>query len=468
MEAIEASGCCPKFVLRNTSTKGDATSKVKPDCGLFVADGITEEAALGQCMSLMDIPIEFKPRVTDDAFHPEVNDAERVQEEWQSATATLKAEPDEFHKMTSSSIRNRGQQIDYATLVMALQHRTHVFSVSINGHKARLIRWDRAGACVSEAFDYIVTREDRKTKTNWLAEFLFRYAHATPEQRGFDPNVKKAEDADVERLRNAVEEHTKAFRYPDQLIKQLKATVLPSYPAYNITTVRKTSKDKTEKDQYIVCRPFFEVGSLCSRSTRGYLAYWVEKQKLVFLKDTWRVGDSISEAEIYEHLAQHAELRKYLPIIISCGDVAGTDGTLQTKTQDIKDCPWVPRPEWLRRHVLHRIVQELAIPLNMVRSSKELLIAIRNVLIGVFSHLPIFLVANRVFVAIKNAYYEAHVLHRDISINNVMLNLSFEGILNDWDHAIRTDDLARKTHLYRTVSHQRFRRSLVPLVNHMS
>ncbi|KAI0089875.1 hypothetical protein BDY19DRAFT_992827 [Irpex rosettiformis] len=65
--------------------------------------------------------------------------------------------------MTGVSIKYRGQQIDYASQIMILQHRSHVFPISIVDHYADLIRWYRAGAVVSESFSYV------DGPSNWLA-----------------------------------------------------------------------------------------------------------------------------------------------------------------------------------------------------------------------------------------------------------------------------------------------------------
>ena len=37
--------------------------------------------------------------------------------------------------------------------------------------------------------------------------------------------------------------------------------------------------------------------------------------------------------------------------------------------------------------------------------------------------------------AIDNAYNTAELLHRDISVGNIMVTANGRGILNDWDHA---------------------------------
>ncbi|KAI0089840.1 hypothetical protein BDY19DRAFT_941069 [Irpex rosettiformis] len=423
VEAVKESSSCPGFVLRNTSTKKDAITHTKPDCGLFDST-INESDAKTHSMSLMDIVVEIKPEEYQDAFHSTVNDGGVVKEEKAKSLS----------KMTNTSIKHRGQQIDYASQIMALQHRSHIFSISVIGHHARLIRWDRAGACVSERFNYA------NGSSNWLGEFLFRYANATREQRGFDHCVQKANKDEIDLLNAGVNDHLRKFHYPAHLDAELSRTVDESYPAYKVSV-----KDQaTEKESdYIICRPFTEVFSLCGRATRGYLAWGVLQHKLVFLKDTWRADSEVdgllSEAEAYGILGglNLEVLASLLPIVLASGDVTLLDGTPQcTLTQDFADpkYQWFRPTAWLRKHLRHRVVQELALPLRMVRNSLELLKAIRNTL-----------------EVIKLAYHEGHVLHRDISIGNVMLNMDFNGILNDWDHAIRTSGAEdREGHPYRT------------------
>ncbi|KAI0089876.1 hypothetical protein BDY19DRAFT_992828 [Irpex rosettiformis] len=416
--AVQESGVCPSFDLLDTSSTKDSVTKIKPDVGIFASD-IDASVLKSQTLSLMDIFVEIKPLKHQDAFHSTMNDGATVENERIQS----------FLGTTDRSIKHRGQQIEYASQIMALQHRIHLFSVSIIGHYARLVRWDRAGACVSERFDY------HDGSNNWIGEFLFRYANATPEERGFDPNVQRATAKEVAALAKAVDAHLGKFDYSPHQRPELKKTTDPSYPAYKIR-VKDQSSDKVS--EYIICRPFFEVSSLCSRATRGYLALPVRNRtKLVFFKDTWRtdIEGMLSEAEVYAILRENKELLPLLPVVLACGDALLSDGQVQcTKTQDcVEGTQWVHHTAWLRKLIRHRVIQELAFPLHMVRNSKQLLEAIRNIL-----------------KVIKLAYHEFGILHRDISIGNVMLNMGFAGILNDWDHAIHAN-VARQGHPYRTV-----------------
>ncbi|KAI0089849.1 hypothetical protein BDY19DRAFT_88432, partial [Irpex rosettiformis] len=439
--AVDKSGVLPsEFKLLNTSSKKDHVAGIKPDFGIF-PKAVNDKSAT---MSKMEVFIEIKPRRQEDAFRSTMNDGVAVQQEAKEAREAREAKDAKEAKegkegkegqsllgMSNLSIEHREQQIEYASQIMALQHRIHLFSISIIGHYARLIRWDRAGACVSERFNY------HDGSNNWLGEFLFRYANATPEQRGFDPNVRKATARELTALSEAVDAHLSKFNYSLHQQAELKKTVDPSYPAYKICVKDQSSNLESKKvTQYIICRPFFDIFSLCSQSTRGYLALSVSDKTLVFFKDTWRadVEGMLSEAEVYAILRQNKELLPLLPVVLACGDALLSDGQVQcTKTQDcVEGTQWAHHTAWLRRLIRHRVVQKLAFPLHTVQNSKQLLEAICNIL-----------------KVIKLAYHEFGILHRDISVGNVMLNMDFAGILNDWDHAIRAN-VARQGHPYRT------------------
>ncbi|KAI0338490.1 hypothetical protein BDW22DRAFT_1459714, partial [Trametopsis cervina] len=115
-------------------------------------------------------------------------------------------------------------------------------------------------------------------------------------------------------------------------------------------------------------------------------------------------------------------------------DVLNSSGKKQaTATQDSLDKTDAVRPiAWLRRHYHHRIVQKLAYPLYMMRSSKELVQAIRDIIETIFQ-----------------AYKEGGLLHRDISAGNVMLDENYQAILNDWDHAVQLTSTG-PAHVFRT------------------
>ncbi|KAI0337289.1 hypothetical protein BDW22DRAFT_1383880 [Trametopsis cervina] len=409
--AIEKSSCCPSFKIHNTSGRPDSVTKVKPDCTMFLeADGYADGFGSAY-MNDAHIAWEVKPSHVDDAFLSEGDDSNDMT-------------PRPLENLSVRGSRNRGQQIDYATWMMRLQHRTHIFSVSIIGHNARFIRWDRSGAVVSAAFDYV-------TGNNYLSEFLWRYECATHEQRGFDTSAVRATLDEVDALRAAIEEKLEAFNDDEQRSK-LQMTLDSGSQAYKLKVFR---DDCDEIREYIVCKPFFDADSPCGRATRAYYAWGLKEQELVFLKDAWRpdVSGVLSEADVYD-LLEKIKIRAR-PHVYIAGDVLNKAGEAQTTvTQDSTKGTDALRPiTWLRRHQHYRVVQKLAHPLFMVQDSRQLVQAIRDVL-----------------EVLLDAFKEGLLLHRDISMGNVMLDAETKrGILNDWDHAIKLTD-AGSCHAYRT------------------
>ncbi|KAK7685998.1 hypothetical protein QCA50_010809 [Cerrena zonata] len=195
----------------------------------------------------------------------------------------------------------------------------------------------------------------------------------------------------------------------------------------------KTLDNEDIQFDLIVCYPFSASNSLFGRCTRGYAAYHIQEERLVFLKDCWRVDDKItlSEIDIYRILFVQKGTHLNLPDIIAMGDVIVDDKVQTTVTQE------------LTRLVHMRIVEELAIPLDSALNSREAVEAIHDSAVCILD------------------VYELHVFHRDISVRNIMIrdktnpaylrynHARSTGILNDWDHAIKFD-LCPITHEYRT------------------
>ena len=92
-----------------------------------------------------------------------------------------------FERGTSAAHDTLGQITLYATAQMAAQFRTHVFSLFILPKYARLLRWDRAGLVVTERIP--ITKSESA-----LAEFYWRYGHATAAVRGHDVTVERVLD----------------------------------------------------------------------------------------------------------------------------------------------------------------------------------------------------------------------------------------------------------------------------------
>ncbi|KAI3597567.1 other 1 protein kinase [Moniliophthora roreri] len=261
--------------------------------------------------------------------------------------------------------------------------RTHAFSVWATGTSARLIRWDRGGVVVSTKFDY--------TKESYLADFFWCLSHADPAARGYDESVTVAGESDAPHVENAkrvlgldqdatiykfkvYDERTKMFRF-----------------YYGVNTITKSSI------------------SPVGRSTRGFEVV-DESGNKVYLKDTWRIyADGYhKEGEIYEELKGIGRL---IPTVLAHGDVTG-----RWQTTDSHEWCVGELRKHFRVHCHYFIVlKEIGRPLSKFRTTKELVTALRDAL---------------------QAHTEAYrkgILHRDISIGNILISENGGGLLIDWE-----------------------------------
>ncbi len=415
IRAINTHRLCQGVTFTDISRRAQDGTKLKPDIGGFEGNE-------------MQLYIELKSSARQDAFRDSHSPYNRIE------------------KQTDQSTKHRGQIIHYAAEQMAVQHRVSLFTISITGRTARFIRWDRSGAIVTEAFNYV-------DSPHLLAEFLIRFSRLNAAQRGFDTTVVPADQDEIALLSSALEGHADLFG--KHLPTQLEEDQAGQQRAYKIPAVTSNGTSTS----LVIGKPFCQPLSPCGRATRGYIAWDLVQGKLVFLKDTWRVVSpgSLSESEAYEHLKGHDV--PHLPTIIAAADVMDLTGNPQrTVTQDFADHSWCLPHDSFRLLVHHRVMQELALPLSMVRNSKQLVQAIRNALVGESikrqfsgecrSHRRLLSTG----LAIRCAYKAGNILHRDVSVSNIMLDLHMNGILNDWDHNMTLPAHPDyRPHTYRTV-----------------
>lgn len=303
------------------------------------------------------------------------------------------------------------------------QHRQFFFHLVLVNAGARFIRWDRAGAVVSERIDYA---ED----PTLLVQFLWRFGHMSDEQRGWDltasrPSIKEIAlfegivSSFIHDMQTERDDGTRVRRLP-----HVERTLDESdtFPTWKIRVLNEASGCSTD---VLIRRPFTGHSGLFGRATRAYIAYDLGMHQLVFLKDSWRpVHRSLRpEFQTYRTLQEHHV--PHIPTTLYGGDVMNVDGCAQeTMNQEFGSATWRTIQGSLDTHVHHRIVQEIAYPLE-TGDLRELIQALHDVLL-----------------AAEAANESAGLLNRDISVRNVMLDSEGRGILNDWDHAGSTDEQA--------------------------
>lgn len=160
-----------------------------------------------------------------------------------------------------NAVERLGQVCAYATVQMAAQFRSHVFSLLIFPRYVRLLRWDRPGLVFTDKILFT------KGKASSLSEFLWRYDQATPTERGVDPNV--------ERL------------YHDSVPTEVRQELEMGKHAFYWFTIPASGCASGTDSHYIVgARQYMGAMSPVGCSTRTFKAFCEETGKYVFLKDT--------------------------------------------------------------------------------------------------------------------------------------------------------------------------------------
>ncbi|KAF9262618.1 hypothetical protein L218DRAFT_394084 [Marasmius fiardii PR-910] len=294
----------------------------------------------------------------------------------------------------------RGQITMYATAQLAEQYRTHCFSVVIIGTYARIIRWDRAGVVATSKFNYV--------KARWLAMFFHMYGSAKPGVRGLDTSVSSFD--------KEFDDHHLHWR--EQAREHLS---LDSSQPLFLFEVHDAEKKECKK--LVAARPFIRNNH--SLTGRCYKVWDPETKQVLLMKDTWRVTEKgvMEEGAVYSLLKKEG-VRNIL-MVIAYGDVFCPDG--QTR-QDTKTQEFGPKDDnshkQLKGHCHTRLVfKECGRDVRNANSVGEMISAIHDSI-----------------VAHKDAYEKARILHRDISIGNIVILPDGTGRLIDWDLCKSLDD----------------------------
>ena len=290
-----------------------------------------------------------------------------------------------FVNSSPESTAFRESLASHATAQFSRRHRTFFFQLVVINRWARFIRWDRSGAISTERFDFV-------SEPDILATFLWQFAHLTDEQKGLDSTVTLANRCEKDVFKDAVREFLEDIKAgtkdgaPVRVLPNVERTLAneKAYPVWKIHMVDAATRKSTN---LIVGRPFYETGAMFGRATRAYIAYDLHSERLIFLKDTWRPDHPKlrAESETYQDLKRHNV--RHIPNVLYAGDVRNIHRRLQdTVTQmfaKVKD-EWRVTNCKLERHIHHRVVQDIAYPLESALDARELLQALHDSLIGAF------------------------------------------------------------------------------------
>ncbi|KAG9223402.1 hypothetical protein CCMSSC00406_0007589 [Pleurotus cornucopiae] len=334
-----------------------------------------------------------------------------------------------FENNTEGGRKTRGQIASYAGVMMAMQFRSHLFSVLICGKYTRFIRWDRSCAIVSRRFDYTLY-------PRILFNFYHRFAQLTDTQRGLLACFKTASDKQASAALQTLKAYAGDAYGPAGGAKYKELLDKRCVPLLHMTY---------KKDHYVVPAPTFNGGmfSPFGRMTRNRPAVLITKNLanciVMFFKDYWREHSehTKTEAGVYNLQVTNAKTKECLYFAkMHAGGDAEVDGRPATTIgYDMRSNTGKLPIRHLTAHSI--FLTTIGRNLKMFRSARELVSCMADAM-----------------EAHQLAYDELHILHRDISAGNILISTDKpdRGILIDWDHCIFMDNLTedRTTRVQRT------------------
>ncbi|RPD57166.1 hypothetical protein L227DRAFT_655598 [Lentinus tigrinus ALCF2SS1-6] len=383
------------------------------------------------------IPIEVKHNRDHAAFHFSKAPLTTQSKHSSSSPNASKtsSEPKSFVPITLQNEQGYVQFIDRMLEVFDNQHRRFSYAIYVWDYMARICFFDRGGAVISEEFNW--TMPDSP-----LHDFVWKVAHMSEAQLGYDPTVERVSDEDAAAFKRMADDsgvHEKIRSFVKQATPEgqpiYKVDIIPmgtppdegfpDDPFPPPSPADPSSAPASPPSQppvaptprsFLIGKAYFSSHSLIGRSTRGYIAYDIDERRLCFLKDYWRPyvpKRTRPEHMIYERMARCGV--EGIPTLICGGDVGGTRAQM-TQIQDLLhhlgDAPPVPRSHYRMATV------EIGLPLESFTNFKQLALVFAD---AVLAH--------------YQAWDKAKVLHRDISIGNILIDprTLTRALLIDWD-----------------------------------
>ncbi|KAK0193316.1 hypothetical protein F5146DRAFT_924956 [Armillaria mellea] len=298
-----------------------------------------------------------------------------TEEECADDTEPLPDEEYPFDNNTLHGQRTCSQICAYAGATMALQFWTYLFIVVIFGSYVWLLQWDRSSVIISCQFNYA-------EHPLIVFQFYKCFAQLNPAQHGHDLRISIPMHAQGQVARKAFRQYVPEF--------------------------------------FIIRAPDWHQGrySPFRRVTQHGMAYCELNKMTFFYKDYWRedVPHTISESEVYYLLTEHE-----IPFVAQME--LGGDNGFETIGHDYVLKAWAHTYHQICCLIGHLIVLVTkGHPLESFETTKQLVSCVTDAM-----------------EAHQKAYELAGLLHRDISVGNIMITLdqnNQQGILIDWDHCV--------------------------------
>ncbi|KZT63787.1 hypothetical protein DAEQUDRAFT_88447, partial [Daedalea quercina L-15889] len=438
------------FVVPNSKqeTNNTPTSPVQQGAAPSVPASDTSSAPLavsGISSTVLAVSGASSPSLTDSAVPAAANDASPTHDSAPTAsakppTASVGSKAGAFLRLNAEGgAQTMGQMAEYVSKVLRRRFLSCFFTIFVCREYAWLLRWDRAGLVVSEPFNFL-------QQPYLLHNFFYRFASMNDVQRGEDPTVipASAEDATCMRSFNNFKTDYERDAFKAALVDPVRKSLWPVYkilmPEDDMISAadlergeksRRTAPGSSSPRmrEFLISRPHFMSSSVVGRGTLCHIAYDVSEKRAVFLKQYWRLDFQTHHPEGEVYMRLHSKKVEYIATPIAAGDVRPCGGEPQcTRTQEF--LPGTP-PKLIQYRL---IVEEVAAPLKNYANSRQL--------VGVIYHATL---------AHEQAWTQASVLHRDISVNNILIysyrndqgRLVVKGLLIDWGLCKYKEELGR-------------------------
>ncbi|KAM5535264.1 hypothetical protein V8D89_011070 [Ganoderma adspersum] len=295
--------------------------------------------------------------------------------------------------------------------VFNCQHRLFVFMILFVEDKARLLHFDRTGASMTPAFDYTHRPEV-------IGKFLYRLSRNRASM-GHDPTATHANEADAELFRNL---HTR-YHAASAVGRSLRDAATEGWPVYKLCIEGRFSptgstavlpNDPVSRREFLIGKPMSTSReSLCGCGTKVFVAYDVAAKKITVIKD----------------MPNDPPANQFLiPTLLGGGDVICDRVPQETRSSN---------PDLFSRTHYRLVLKEVCRPLEDFTNSLELVTAI---MCAIDAHLV--------------AWSWAHVLHRNVSIDNLLVldedpegppnPRTVRGLLANWDLARTKEELENR------------------------
>ncbi|EPQ53794.1 hypothetical protein GLOTRDRAFT_131126 [Gloeophyllum trabeum ATCC 11539] len=363
----------------------DSNGGVRASPDIAIHDNNGKETYWGRSLAF----IEVKPTEADDPFY---NIHERKE-----------------LRMGQTKVWNQIQE--YAAISFRSTPRCFLLAIGIFGDTARFFRWDRSTVMASEGFNY-------KRHPEHLVHFLIglsEYANGGIDATANAPITARAEQELVERQYKIAQQllvvpEYKPSRKGDTLVKDSRRMLIPS-PSQ--------TAGKKRFDTYLTLgRPIFTSKSIFGRGTCVWVATRATprrggKESLVIIKDSWRENGRWKEGQIYDKIREAGEHVPGVARLLVDYDITEDEEDEIHRTSAFRLNRSFKSDQKKKKKykelIHHRVIlPSVGIPLSRFTSTRLLLEAVRDAVEG------------------HKTMCARRVIHRDISVNNIMISADVE------------------------------------------